>query len=85
MCEISEREVNAARLAWLYQGAVALAVQLAEAVETRDVIGQAKGIVMAREGLDSTQAWRVLVQRSQVTNTKVRLVAEEVVASVAPL
>lgn len=82
MCEISETHDTPARLVWLLEAAVALAAQLAEAVETRDVIGQAKGIVMAQRGLDARDAFALLVRQSQKTNTKVRVVAERVVATV---
>lgn len=45
------------------------------AVDTRDVIGQAKGILMERYKLDSTVAFDVLVRSSQHANRKLRDVA----------
>lgn len=56
--------------------------QLMEAVRTRDVIGQAKGILMEREGLTSDQAFDALREISQRSNVKLRDVAQEVVASI---
>ena len=55
--------------------------QLQEALETRVVIEQAKGILMAMERIDADAAFDRLKTRSQRTNRKLRLVAEEVVAS----
>jgi GAF domain-containing protein len=55
--------------------------QLAEALETRDLIGQAKGIVMARERCDSNEAFDILRRASQRTNRKLRDIAAELVAS----
>jgi GAF domain-containing protein len=51
--------------------------QLGEAVEARDLIGQAKGILMERYGLDALRAFALLVQTSQHTNAKLRDVAAE--------
>lgn len=56
--------------------------QLTQALESRDVIGQAKGIIMAREGCAPDQAFDVLRRASQRTNLKLRDVAVQVVASV---
>ncbi|XGX77362.1 hypothetical protein LQK93_00131 [Terrabacter sp. BE26] len=47
------------------------------AVATRDVIGQAKGILMERFQLTAEQAFRVLVKVSQDNNRKLYEVAEE--------
>ena len=58
---------------------------LREAVLSRDVIGQAKGILMLREGIDADGAFAELQQLSQSQNIKLRDVAgsivEEVVAA----
>jgi GAF domain-containing protein len=61
-----------------------LAEQLALALESRDVIGQAKGILMAREALSPEQAFDVLRRASQRTNRKLHDVAREVVSRGAP-
>ncbi|WP_433798561.1 GAF and ANTAR domain-containing protein [Actinomycetospora sp. CA-084318] len=45
-------------------------VQLRDAVASRDVIGQAKGILMHRFGIDATTAFRRLVEASQDMNVK---------------
>jgi GAF domain-containing protein len=43
---------------------------LSRAVLTRDVIGQAKGILMQRDGVDDEGAFALLVEASQTTNIK---------------
>jgi len=52
---------------------------LEEALLSRDVIGQAKGILMAREGLTSEQAFDVLRRASQRENRKLYEVARNLV------
>ncbi len=49
--------------------------QLNEALATRDVIGQAKGILMHRENVDALVAFTMLVQASQNANMKLAAVA----------
>ncbi|WP_433787593.1 GAF and ANTAR domain-containing protein [Actinomycetospora sp. CA-101289] len=46
------------------------AEHLGKAVDSRDVIGQAKGILMERFGVDESEAFRLLVESSQSTNLK---------------
>ncbi|PVY97273.1 ANTAR domain-containing protein [Actinomycetospora cinnamomea] len=46
------------------------AAHLGRAVDSRDVIGQAKGILMERFGVDETEAFQMLVESSQSTNIK---------------
>ena len=48
------------------------------AVQSRDVIGQAKGILMSRHHLSADQAFAMLVAASQHTNAKLIQVATEV-------
>ncbi|MDG4832808.1 GAF and ANTAR domain-containing protein [Solwaraspora sp. WMMD1047] len=55
--------------------------QLTEAVRTRDLIGQAKGILMERYKLTGEQAFALLVRGSQQTNVKLRDLAEHLVHS----
>lgn len=55
--------------------------RLQEAMEGRGIIGQAVGIIMERYGLDTARAFGYLVRRSQQENRKVRVLAEELVAS----
>jgi GAF domain-containing protein len=56
-----------------------LVSQLEAALESRDVIGQAKGILMERENITSDQAFHMLVTASQHSNTKLRVIAEDLV------
>ncbi|MBV8690947.1 MAG: GAF and ANTAR domain-containing protein [Actinobacteria bacterium] len=51
--------------------------QLSEALDSRDVIGQAKGILMERKRLTADQAFDVLVRASQALNRKLRDVADD--------
>jgi GAF domain-containing protein len=53
--------------------------QLKIGLGTRDLIGQAKGILMERFTLSADQAFSVLVRASQHSNRKLRDVAEELV------
>ncbi|MGW0177946.1 GAF and ANTAR domain-containing protein [Nocardia sp. NPDC003345] len=50
--------------------------QLKRAIDTRDLIGQAKGILMERHKLTADQAFALLVRASQHTNTKLADIAE---------
>lgn len=50
---------------------------LEKAIETRDVIGQAKGIIMARQHVSADEAFEILRRGSQRLNRKLRDVAEE--------
>jgi GAF domain-containing protein len=50
---------------------------LREAVATRDLIGQAKGILMERYKLTAVQAFELLVGASNTTNRRLREVADE--------
>lgn len=59
--------------------ATALARNIALAVEHRDIIGQAKGILMATSGVSSDDAFAMLVAASQRSNRKLYSVAEEIV------
>ncbi|WP_229694997.1 ANTAR domain-containing protein [Streptomyces lacrimifluminis] len=53
--------------------------QLQQAIESRPVIDQARGILMAVEACTAEQAWEALRDASQHTNTKLRDVAEAIV------
>jgi GAF domain-containing protein len=52
--------------------------QLEEALKTRDVIGQAKGILMASLKITDDQSFDLLRAASQRRNVKLRVLAEEV-------
>lgn len=56
--------------------------QLEKALESRDVIGQAKGILMERERVTGEEAFEMLRSSSQHLNLKLRDVAAMLVASV---
>jgi transcriptional regulator with GAF, ATPase, and Fis domain len=51
------------------------------AIDSRHEIGQAEGILMERYGLTSEQAFGVLRRYSQEQNRKVRVIAQEVIAT----
>jgi len=79
------RAIVLAALASLALHAMLLALDhegLREAVLSRDVIGQAKGILMLRDGLDADGAFAELQRLSQSRNVKLRDVAGSVVAEV---
>ncbi|MFG2378642.1 anti-sigma factor antagonist [Streptomyces sp. NPDC048504] len=57
-------------------------VQLKRAMLTRPVIDLARGVLMASFGLSPDDAWNVLVDVSQHTNTKLHRLAEDLVDSV---
>ncbi|HEX8003365.1 MAG TPA: GAF and ANTAR domain-containing protein [Mycobacteriales bacterium] len=68
--------------ATLYQATAALAEQMKEAMKTRAVIDQAKGILMGAHGCDSETAFSLLVTASQRHNRKLREIAQGIVDSV---
>lgn len=51
--------------------------QMAEGLATRDLIGQAKGILMERYGIDAQKAFSLLTRASQHRNIKLRDLATE--------
>lgn len=61
--------------------AAALNEQLSEAIATRQVIGEAKGILMESQGCTRDEAFDMLRRASQRTNRKLHDIAEEVVQS----
>ncbi|MET8547256.1 GAF and ANTAR domain-containing protein [Micromonospora zamorensis] len=66
--------------AHLYENAATLAAQMQEAMRSRAVIEQAKGIIMGDRRCSSEEAFALLSKISQDTNRKVREVAEALVA-----
>lgn len=56
--------------------------QLNAALLSRDQIGQAKGIVMSRFGVDSVRAFEMLRQLSQESNVKLVDIAQRVIDTV---
>jgi endo-alpha-1,4-polygalactosaminidase (GH114 family) len=55
---------------------------LPDLLESRAVIEQAKGMLMAVYRISADQAFRILRWRSQETNTKLRALAQQLVAEV---
>ncbi|MGA3220675.1 MAG: GAF and ANTAR domain-containing protein [Acidimicrobiales bacterium] len=53
---------------------------LQEALESRDMIGQAKGILMARQKVSANEAFDILRRASQTSGRKLRDIAAEVVS-----
>ncbi len=76
------------RIALLFAAHAAVAMadaqqqhQLRAAVDTRDLIGQAKGILMERFKITGDQAFLLLTRASQNTNRKLHRVADDLVHS----
>jgi GAF domain-containing protein len=63
----------------VYAASKRLIEQLNEAIKSREVIGEAKGILMAREGISEDEAFEMLVKVSQSSNTKLREIAQRIV------
>ncbi len=55
--------------------------QLHEALQSRDVIGQAKGLLMARQNVTSDEAFDMLRKASQRLNIKLTAIAAQVVSA----
>jgi AmiR/NasT family two-component response regulator len=60
--------------------ALAEVAQLEQAIESRDVIGQAKGVLMERHQTGPDEAFAELCHRSQTLNVKLREIAARVSA-----
>jgi PAS domain S-box-containing protein len=56
---------------------------VAELAQSRAVIEQAKGALMLAYGIPAARAFDILVWRSQETNTRLRSIAEQIVAGLA--
>lgn len=63
----------------------ALEVRLPELIESRAVIEQAKGVLMRLYGISAEQAFKVLIWRSQETNIKLRVLAEQLITELCTL
>jgi GAF domain-containing protein len=66
-----------------YRDVKVLAEQLQEAMQSRAVIEQAKGILMAQSHINADEAFEVLVRASQRENRKLRDIATELVERAA--
>jgi hypothetical protein len=58
--------------------------QLSRAIDTRDTIGQAKGMLMERFAIDADAAFGLLTRLSQETNTRLERIARMLVESEQP-
>jgi AmiR/NasT family two-component response regulator len=58
--------------------------QLMRAIATRDMIGQAKGMLMERFNIDADRAFGLLTRLSQQTNTRVEEIARTLVKTERP-
>ncbi len=79
---------DATRIGRLFTAHVSIALdsatvreQLTEAMHTRDLIGQATGILMERQGIDAAAAFESLVRASQRENVKLRDLARRIVGT----
>jgi GAF domain-containing protein len=83
---ISEEAIEIARLyathAAIALGHAKMSDQLHAALRSSRTIGQAIGIIMERYQLDADRAFGFLTRASSTSNTKLRVVAQEVVESV---
>jgi GAF domain-containing protein len=55
-------------------------LQFQSALASRDIIGQAKGMIMERFDVDAVRAFELLTKLSQNSNTRLATVAEEIVS-----
>ena len=60
-----------------HESATRLTDELKTAVRSRDVIGMAKGVLMASRGIDEAAAFSILAQTSQLSEKGLREVAQE--------
>jgi AmiR/NasT family two-component response regulator len=59
--------------------------QFRSALASRDIIGQAKGVIMERFNLDAVEAFDLLTRLSQRSNTKLIDIARGLIDSEHPL
>jgi hypothetical protein len=80
-----DRCAEVAHLFGRHAGAALRAVRaretLSKGIAARHRIGQAQGILMARYGMTTEQAFEALKRRSQGTNLKLCIVADQVIQS----
>ena len=68
--------------AGVYASTATLAANLQRALDSRAVIDQAKGILMARHGMSPDAAFELLSMESQLNNRKLRDIAQDLVDEV---
>lgn len=65
--------------AQIYAASLKLSEQLREAIKSREVIGKAKGMLIAKKGVSDDEAFEILKRVSQNENVKVRDIAQRIV------
>jgi GAF domain-containing protein len=78
-CSFADQLGVATATATLYAESYELSRQLQQAMESRAVIEQAKGILMAAQRCGPDAAFQILVRASQNQNRKLRAIAAEIV------
>ena len=78
-CRFADQLGVAVATATLYMESYELSRQLQQAMESRAVIEQAKGILMAAQRCTPDAAFNILVRASQNQNRKLRAIASEIV------
>ncbi len=78
----AERAAAALAAAVEIAGARAIAGQMEQAMASRAVIEQAKGVLMGRHSIDEMVAFELLRRQSQEQNLKLRVLAAQIVAEV---
>ena len=76
------RAADALAAAVTLAGARAVAGQMEQAMASRAVIEQAKGVLMARHSIDEMVAFELLRRQSQEQNLKLRVLASQLVSEV---
>lgn len=78
-CGFADQLGVAVARATLYSESYELSRQLQQAMESRAVIEQAKGILMGAQRCTADAAFKILVRASQNQNRKLRVIASEIV------
>jgi AmiR/NasT family two-component response regulator len=55
--------------------------QFKSALASRDLFGQAKGIIMNRYSVDAVRAFEMIIKLSQDSNTPARVIAQQIIDS----
>ena len=76
------RAADALAAAVLLAGAREVSGQMEQAMASRAVIEQAKGVLMGRHSIDETVAFELLRRQSQEQNLKLRTLAAQIVGEV---
>lgn len=80
--EIASLAAVAVQNATAYENATQLAHQMSEAMSSRAVIEQAKGVLMAQRHCSADEAFAILNKASSQSNRKLRVIAQEIVDAV---